>query len=41
VRNTNQGEGVIFFEGHVDLQVDFTRRISKVTKIPLIIAQEC
>lgn len=32
--------GVIFFEGSRDLQVDFTRRISKVSKIPLIIAQD-
>lgn len=32
--------GVIFFEGSRDLQVDFTERISQVSKIPLIIAQD-
>ncbi len=32
--------GVIFFEGSRDLQVDFTRRINEVSKIPLIIAQD-
>jgi len=32
--------GVIFFEGSSDLQVDFTRRIRKISKIPLIIAQD-
>jgi beta-glucosidase-like glycosyl hydrolase/CubicO group peptidase (beta-lactamase class C family) len=32
--------GVIFFEGSRDLQVDFTQRISQVSKIPLIIAQD-
>ncbi|MCU0458688.1 MAG: serine hydrolase [Bacteroidales bacterium] len=32
--------GVIFFEGSRDLQVDFTKRISKVSRIPLIIAQD-
>ena len=32
--------GVIFFEGSRDLQVDFTKRISQVSKIPLIIAQD-
>ncbi|MHC1733746.1 MAG: glycoside hydrolase family 3 N-terminal domain-containing protein [Bacteroidales bacterium] len=32
--------GVIFFEGSRDLQVDFTERISHVSKIPLIIAQD-
>jgi beta-glucosidase-like glycosyl hydrolase/CubicO group peptidase (beta-lactamase class C family) len=32
--------GVIFFEGSRDLQVDFTRRINKISKIPLIIAQD-
>jgi beta-glucosidase-like glycosyl hydrolase/CubicO group peptidase (beta-lactamase class C family) len=32
--------GIIFFEGSRDLQVDYTRRISKVTRIPLIIAQD-
>ncbi|MGE5349706.1 MAG: glycoside hydrolase family 3 N-terminal domain-containing protein [Actinomycetota bacterium] len=32
--------GVIFFEGSRDLQVDFTKRIGKMSKIPLIIAQD-
>jgi beta-glucosidase-like glycosyl hydrolase/CubicO group peptidase (beta-lactamase class C family) len=32
--------GVIFFEGSRDLQVDFTQRINKISKIPLIIAQD-
>lgn len=32
--------GVIFFEGSRDLQVDYTSRISKVSRIPLIIAQD-
>jgi len=32
--------GVIFFEGSRDLQMDFTRRISQVSRIPLIIAQD-
>jgi len=32
--------GVIFFEGSSDLQVDFTQRIRKISKIPLIIAQD-
>ena len=32
--------GVIFFEGSRDRQVDFTERIRKVSKIPLIIAQD-
>jgi beta-glucosidase-like glycosyl hydrolase/CubicO group peptidase (beta-lactamase class C family) len=32
--------GVIFFEGSRDLQVDFTGRISQVSRIPLIIAQD-
>lgn len=32
--------GVIFFEGSRDLQVDYTKRISSVSRIPLIIAQD-
>jgi beta-N-acetylhexosaminidase len=32
--------GVIFFEGLRDRQIDFTERIAKVSKIPLIIAQD-
>ncbi|NLD62691.1 MAG: serine hydrolase [Bacteroidales bacterium] len=32
--------GVIFFEGSRDLQVDYTRRISEVSRLPLIIAQD-
>ncbi len=32
--------GVIFFEGSRERQIDFTERIAKVTKIPLIIAQD-
>ena len=32
--------GVIFFEGSRDLQADFTKRISQVSKLPLIIAQD-
>jgi beta-glucosidase-like glycosyl hydrolase/CubicO group peptidase (beta-lactamase class C family) len=32
--------GVIFFEGSRDRQVDFTEHIRKVSKIPLIIAQD-
>ncbi|MFN2335723.1 MAG: glycoside hydrolase family 3 N-terminal domain-containing protein [Bacteroidales bacterium] len=32
--------GVIFFEGSRDRQIDFTERIAKVSKIPLIIAQD-
>lgn len=32
--------GVIFFEGSRDLQVDYTKRIRKMSKIPLIIAQD-
>ncbi len=32
--------GVIFFEGSRDMQIDFTERIRKVSKIPLIIAQD-
>lgn len=32
--------GVIFFEGSRDLQIDFTQRINKISKIPLIIAQD-
>ncbi len=32
--------GVIFFEGSRDLQVDYTRRISEVSVLPLIIAQD-
>ncbi|MDX9727818.1 MAG: glycoside hydrolase family 3 N-terminal domain-containing protein [Bacteroidales bacterium] len=32
--------GVIFFEGSRDLQVDFTERLSRVSRIPLIIAQD-
>lgn len=32
--------GVIFFEGSRDRQIDFTKRITKVSKIPLIIAQD-
>lgn len=32
--------GVIFFEGSRDLQVDYTRRLRKISKIPLIIAQD-
>ncbi len=38
---TKQGiGGVIFFEGSRDRQVDYTERISKLSKIPLIIAQD-
>ncbi|MBE0677657.1 MAG: serine hydrolase, partial [Bacteroidales bacterium] len=32
--------GVIFFEGTRERQIDFTERIAKVSKIPLIIAQD-
>lgn len=32
--------GIIFFEGSRDLQVDYTRRISRVSGIPLIVAQD-
>jgi beta-glucosidase-like glycosyl hydrolase/CubicO group peptidase (beta-lactamase class C family) len=32
--------GVIFFEGSQDLQIDYTKRINKVSRIPLIIAQD-
>ncbi len=32
--------GVIFFEGSRDRQIDFTERIAKVSKVPLIIAQD-
>lgn len=32
--------GVIFFEGELDRQVDFTKRISSVTKLPLIFVMD-
>lgn len=32
--------GVIFFEGTSAAQIDFTRRLDSITKIPLIIAQD-
>ena len=32
--------GVIFFEGSRDRQIDFTERVRRVSKIPLIIAQD-
>jgi len=32
--------GVIFFEGNSAAQVDFTRRLDSITRIPLIIAQD-
>lgn len=32
--------GVIFFEGNTAAQVDFTKRLGSVTRIPLIIAQD-
>ena len=38
---TNYGiGGVIFFEGSRDKQVDFTRRLREISKVPLIIAQD-
>ena len=32
--------GVIFFEGSRDMQLDYTKRISSISRIPLIIAQD-
>jgi beta-N-acetylhexosaminidase len=32
--------GVIFFEGSRDRQVDFTNRLKKISRVPLIIAQD-
>ncbi|HZM13600.1 MAG TPA: glycoside hydrolase family 3 N-terminal domain-containing protein, partial [Bacteroidales bacterium] len=32
--------GVIFFEGNTEAQIDFTRRLDSVSRIPLIIAQD-
>jgi len=32
--------GVIFFEGSRDRQIDYTERIKRISKVPLVIAQD-